>query len=279
MFAVFDCLQGPLGFVTEVFLLLREAQNIPALSATERPVPAQNIVNLFFFTLLTCSGAVGVQAFSSIHMRTAILLYRMKVVILAYAFVRLVWHIHAHVHRELPTEGTKEEMDDGGDELTMYLVLSWIWEICLPAYTLYMAYSYYMEIDRGQRIGLMYPDMLDYLDPNAIPMEHYILPPSGQVVSTRGHCSECYQMPGSNAQQCAACAALVEQRQAEQQQRQPSSFHERFQGMELYECVVGQPVVQPAAADANDSIAAAAPEALESVVVDVPATPADDSTR
>jgi hypothetical protein len=37
------------------------------------------------------------------------------------------------------------------------------------------------------------------------------------------------QMPGSNAQQCAACAALVEQRQAEQQQRQPSSFHERFQ--------------------------------------------------
>ena len=32
MFAVFDCLQGPLGFVTEVFLLLREAQNIPALS-------------------------------------------------------------------------------------------------------------------------------------------------------------------------------------------------------------------------------------------------------
>ena len=34
-----------------------------------------------------------------------------------------------------------------------------------------------------------------------------------------------------------------------------------------------------AAADANDSIAAAAPEALESVVVDVPATPADDSTR
>jgi len=56
----------------------------------------------------------------------------------------------------LQTEGTKEEMDDGGDELTMYLVLSWIWEICLPAYTLYMAYSYYMEIDRGQRIGLMY---------------------------------------------------------------------------------------------------------------------------
>lgn len=32
MFAVFDCLQGPLGFITEVFLLLREAQNIPALS-------------------------------------------------------------------------------------------------------------------------------------------------------------------------------------------------------------------------------------------------------
>ena len=126
MFAVFDCLQGPLGFVTEVFLLLREAQNIPALSgepylplapspqrqrhrsvcceppggrtgalcrrgtatdrifrgggvtgllssdgcggigtaATERPVPAQNIVNLFFFTLLTCSGAVGVQVCS-----------------------------------------------------------------------------------------------------------------------------------------------------------------------------------------------------------------------
>ena len=26
----------------------------------------------------------------------------MQVVILAYAFVRLVWHIHAHVHRELP---------------------------------------------------------------------------------------------------------------------------------------------------------------------------------
>jgi len=34
-----------------------------------------------------------------------------------------------------------------------------------------------------------------------------------------------------------------------------------------------------AAADANDSIAAAAPEALESVVVNVPATPAGDSTR
>jgi hypothetical protein len=32
MFSVFDCLQGPLGFVTEVFLLLREAQNIPLLS-------------------------------------------------------------------------------------------------------------------------------------------------------------------------------------------------------------------------------------------------------
>jgi hypothetical protein len=131
----------------------------------------------------------------------------------------------------LQTEGTKEEMDDGGDELTMYLVLSWTWEICLPAYTLYMAYSYYMEIHRGQRIGLMYgrlaplyrlvfvivstssspnpnsnlqadrgalvgvryPDMLDYLDPNAIPMEHYVLPPPGQLVSMRGHCSECYE--------------------------------------------------------------------------------------
>jgi hypothetical protein len=37
------------------------------------------------------------------------------------------------------------------------------------------------------------------------------------------------QVPGSNSQQCAVCAALVEQRQAEQQQRQPISFQERFQ--------------------------------------------------
>lgn len=71
-------------------------------AVTERPLPAQNLVNLFFFMLLTCSGAVGIQAFSSIHMRTSILLFRMKVVILAYAFVRLVWHIHAHVHRTIP---------------------------------------------------------------------------------------------------------------------------------------------------------------------------------
>ena len=99
--------------------------------------------------------------------------------------------------RLFQTEGTKEEMDDGGDELTMFLVLSWTWEICLPAYTLYIAWSYYMEIDRGQRIGFMFPDLIDYLDPNAIPMEHYILPPSGQVVLTHGHCAECFQVRDS----------------------------------------------------------------------------------
>jgi hypothetical protein len=37
MFAVFDCLQGPLGFVTELFLLLREAQNIPAMHGARPP--------------------------------------------------------------------------------------------------------------------------------------------------------------------------------------------------------------------------------------------------
>lgn len=71
-------------------------------------------------------------------------------------------------------------MDDGGDELTMYLALSWIWEICLPAYTLYMAYSYYMEIHRGQRIGLMYGRLAPMFRPCVCHRQRTVQSPNSQ---------------------------------------------------------------------------------------------------
>jgi len=77
-----------------------------------------------------------------------------------------------------------------------------LWSILVPAYLLYIIWSFYKCLEENEPVGEM---QIPFGRPQQV--SYPVAPVPGYVAEAQGHCTECFQIPGSNAAECASCAA------------------------------------------------------------------------
>ncbi|KAK3252300.1 hypothetical protein CYMTET_38388, partial [Cymbomonas tetramitiformis] len=183
--AVLDCISGTLGFVNYLIILVSSSK-IDVFTGTTSP-PSKAILGLLLAVLRVSCGVVGVQAFNTLQPPTARLLYLLQLV--SYICSLLQGIVDIILSDESITVS-----------LTSFILLT----LCFWGYIVYIEWSFYKRLLESSPV----PDSSLGFSPRNQPVHEVvnIQNLSGFVAEARGHCPECFQVPGVNAERCSACA-------------------------------------------------------------------------